>query len=372
MTTTLSHLLRLSLLAAALVFAGAPSARAQSLPPALVTKATLTDAEKATVEQWLTPQLAKLSSDDPLVIKAGRDSILQPLRSGGKAVSVQFRTEMNRVAAPLLGPMVADKRELVAANALRVAGEIAYGNLTATLLSGLADARPGVQYAALFGIRQTFDASAPGPGGAAPVASITPQNVIMLMQGLQTLGSTTTDPRLLDGGILALEGAIGVPNSTLPGTRQKAISTLAALVSAQVRLVVKDPKASAAMLSPLQRAASTARSVLTTQTGDALTTQENQDLAAIGGQLLALAALAAGQDGIDAEALISLVQTSENVIYLTGINLSSRVEDLRLAEGLRSGGAASLRAAVLILVGPDGRLTQAPFSIAAARFKLVP
>ncbi len=356
------RLLRSAILALGLCLAAPALSLAQALPAGLAQRPELSAAETSQVGQWLTPHIAKLSSDDPREIKAARDSILSPLR--GPGVSVSFRFAMQESLARTLSTLAEDKRELVAVNALRIAGEIGHAALIPTLTKSLKDPRIGVRYGALYALRATLDAAKASP-------AITPATVTQILTELTALGSSTTDPRILDGVVLALESGAAIPVASLPGVRDSSISALGSVVQAQSKLIAISDKPDD-LLPGMLRAATIAQSAVTGRVGEQLAPKLSLDLVGISADLIALSArLKARSVGNPAD-LATLLRSAESLLFLAASGMNAPVEQLKLADKLEANDTAGFDRGVGLLIGPKGRLTSAPFSFNADRFKIAP
>lgn len=368
------------LLAGLLGSAALPStALAQQLPTGISSKPAA-EGDRATIDAWVNAHFPKLSSDDVFTVKAARDAILQPFKPNkvvdNKPVSLVSASFRKELAASLnqgqrLKQLAADKREFVAVNALRLAGEIGHATLVDILVTGLSDSRSGVQYAALYGIRQMLE-NAQLKGDDVVRLAITSSTVKTLLDKLIELGKTTADPRLLDGVILAIDGAINIPVEAIKDARAEAIKALSTIVTAQCKLVAADATARAAMLVPIQRATSVAQNVFTKFNSEGLPAESIRPLLGVGADALALCSVLAGSAPTDGAAIESLAQTAENIITLGSSNMNSPIPSAKLTDLLKRGDLKAFLEGVAKLLGPAGRLLQPPFSFPAERFKLTP
>ncbi|MBX9736526.1 MAG: hypothetical protein K2X32_06330, partial [Phycisphaerales bacterium] len=272
-----------SLLALALCLGAPAISLGQTFPQGAAQKSELSATDKTQISQWLAVHTPRLSVEDPRDIKAAREAILQPLRAGqGVTISVSFRKEMQENLAATLSTLADDKREIVAVNALRIAGEIGHASLVPTMTKALKDKRPGVQYAALYGYRATFDAAKTAP-------AITATNVGQMLIELRNIGTTTADPRILDGVILAIESCAANTEVGIVGARDLAITELSKVVQAQSRLIGASDKPDE-MLQCMLRAATVAQSTLTAAVGKTLPPGVYLDLIGVSGDLISLSA----------------------------------------------------------------------------------
>src|SRR5258705_12339037 len=132
---------RTSLAAAAWAFAlagAAPWGAAQSCFPPELTESSQPDVGK--IKQCVDSQAAGLAGD-PDQIKKSRNQLSAPFEAPART-SVKFRIEVGRLLSPVLGPLTADKqRDVVASNALQLAGEVGTVECIALLPAGLKDDR---------------------------------------------------------------------------------------------------------------------------------------------------------------------------------------------------------------------------------------
>lgn len=369
MTTTKARVLLRSVLASVMLLTLAGGvARAQSLPSGVVSKSELSESDRGAVKAWLDAQTAGLASDDPKVIKASRDAILQPLRSAAASggVSVSFRTELQKQLYPVLEAHVADKRELVAVNAVRLAGETAHANTLKLVSRALDDERPGVKYAACYAARTTLDAAKVNP-------AISARDMIVLLGKLGEVGSATTDPRVLEGVVLAMESGSSIPDTTIAGARVQSLTALAGVVNKQVKRLGTN-EAPAPMLSGLLRAASVARSVFTDSStgGQAITGQGGKAMVELAGDLLSLSAKLCDSPAVtgdDRGTLEQMTAAAEAVLVLAMDATGKSAPVAKLSEPLRSGNCDGVKKAADGLLGNSGVVVKA-FNFAGDRFKL--
>lgn len=344
-----------------------PAATAQAVLPAeIVAKAELNASDQAAVTAWVNGLMPGLSSADVRQIKNTRDGLLSKLSADAKP-SVSFRIAMSKAAASALSALVKDKREIVAVNALRVAGEIADPNMMPLLRDGLADARSPVKYGALFGIARAYDAA------AGPQPALNPADIRSAMKLVKAEAERTAEPRIVDGAVLVFEAATHLNAGAMAGLRSEAIGEMSVVVHAQVGRVLKAPDdkpIGADMLAPMLRAASVARSAMTqVNVAAPLAPQGAIDAGGIAGDVLLLAAKEMQQaDWKKRQAsLEQLVGAAESALFLAEAQLGNgQAQQVGLVDALKSGDAAAFKAKVDAVIQ---RLTKPPFGFPAERFK---
>ncbi len=352
-----------SLLALALCLGAPALSLGQAFPQGAAQKTELSATDKTQIAQWLAVHTPRLSAEDPREIKAAREAILNPLRSGQTGtISVNFRKEMQENLAVTLSTLADDKREIVAVNALRIAGEIGHATLVPTLTKGLKDKRVGVQYAALYGYRSTFDAAKAAP-------AITSTNIGQMLIELRNIGSTTTDPRVLDGVILAIESCAAITETGVAGARDLAITELSKIVQAQCRLIGASDKPDEMLLGML-RAATVAQGTLTARAVVNLPPGVYLDLVGVSGDLVALTAHLKSRAVGDDTTKETLLRAAESLLFLAASGMNAKVDQFKLADKLSAGDTAGFTNGVASLIGTNGRLTIAPFNFTVERFKI--
>ncbi|MBX9736751.1 MAG: hypothetical protein K2X32_07480, partial [Phycisphaerales bacterium] len=60
---------------------------------------------------------------------------------------------------------------------------------------------------------------------------------------------------------------------------------------------------------------------------------------------------------------------AESLLYLAASGMSANVDQFKLADKLAAGDTAAFDTGVASLIGPNGRLTIAPFNFKVERFK---
>jgi hypothetical protein len=352
--------------AVVLGFAGAAwSAPAvPQLEPSMVGKAdaSFSDAEKKSIAAVVEAARAGLTSDDPAVISRTRTGVLTPLRAAG--VGLGFRVEYAQQLVPALRSLAADKRDEVAVNALRIAGELGTRSAADVLVEALKDPREAVRLVAGMGLRRTFASLAVGTPGLSPQQSLT-----LVRDAGKALG-TEKSAAVAETLVIALESAVVVPDAAIPDLRLTALDELTAQVGARARA----PDAGRAFVGPVLRAGRAARTALSNvNPADKPPTPATlAGVAGLAGDTLAMVVrrLAAQPDAGERAELATLAGQSEAVYALAHTGLGGSPTSLRLEPLITPDGTKDEQfvAAVAKLIGPGGTLTQPPFSFKPERF----
>jgi len=209
-----------------ILLAGAMSfvARAQQvIPPEIIVKGELTQADRDVVLNFVKERVSHLADADPASMKRNRDELLSPFRN--PSVSVSFRQAYNTSAIAELKRLADDPKDVVAVNAMRVAGELATSDATAILEKKITDPRMAVRFAAVSGVERTMAAiSARNP-------ALPPDRVKFL---IELVGKVIVDPKNADSEVVfaAERALITSLNVGLEGVRPLAFKTLSNSVSA--------------------------------------------------------------------------------------------------------------------------------------------
>ena len=130
-----------------------PAEAQRALTQEIVESANLTQGDRDRIRTHVESNRSGLTGDETAIRRA-RTELVEPMISGRP--SVAFRIEYSRALEPVLQPLITDSRDIVAANALQVLGELATPGSTSLLVRGLSDPRPSVRYAAAFGYQRLF------------------------------------------------------------------------------------------------------------------------------------------------------------------------------------------------------------------------
>ncbi|MCW5766330.1 MAG: hypothetical protein KIT68_10190 [Phycisphaeraceae bacterium] len=347
----------------------APVALAQGLDCATAAASNIDSGARAAIAAHIDQHRPGLSGDD-LAIKAARSAILRPLQCN--EVSLQFRVEYAKALLPVIDPLTQDTRDQVAANALRIAGELATTNALPLIARGLKDQRSAVRYAACYGAGRVFDAlRMPDTVSAAAVGAA---DVDALLADLAALFASEKDPAVLDGCALAFAGATTVAAGKIKSydARSQAVVTFCNAAGARAKSL-KGSSADAPQLPVMLRAATSVRNALITAGGSGQTLTNPALVAAGGlsGDMLALVARAlkgSDKDKLDRATLEGLVRAAEAAGSLSRQLLRVSGPPANLGEAVKSGRDDQFLRDVLAIIGDGGVLTKSPFDFPRDRF----
>lgn len=245
MTTARVRTSRFLTLALGVMLAAGPAGvlARQPLPAGIEARSNLSQADRDLINRFAGEQKAKLSGE-PDAIKNGRDNLLARLTA--RSVTVEFRQVMAGALVDDLRRLAADPRDIVAANALRIAGELATSTSISIAIDGLNDPRPPVAYAATFALARAFEAARSNP-------AINPADLNRAVGAAADFLSKQGDPYLADGATLALCAACRVDGSQ--GFPDSALVALARAAGARAQAVGAEGVNSGAMLAVVTRAA---------------------------------------------------------------------------------------------------------------------
>jgi len=195
----------------------------------LVTKNEISTADRATIKSSVEAARAGLAGG-PVEIKKSRDTLVAPLEKSGVTVPFRIAYGQALLESGELARLVKSENDLVAANALRIAGQAATGNTLGVVLDGLKDARPQVRLAAAVAARAAFTAARNNP-------AITEAE---LAAALRELAKVVTDDKA-DG---PAEGALQamVTAREFPGFRSRALQAFCDAAGTRLMTAVKSGK----------------------------------------------------------------------------------------------------------------------------------
>lgn len=333
-------------------------AQGGSLGAAIMTSSDLTQPQKDEIRKLVDANKEGLRGD-PAAIKRSRNALLEPMKE--PQISVAFRLEYTRQLSTVLRPLITDAREVVAVNALRLAGELATATSVEMLSDALKDKRAGVRYAAAAGFESTFQSlrrTVPALGGAQASRAIATLEQALLAE---------TDPRVLEGLTLAMQEASKIPKAQVEGMRDVSTLSLARAVSAKAA-----DRTIGAWADPAFRRAVLA--VRTTVTNPNINEPELQattlrQAAGMAGDLLALAAermKSAGNGDADLALMVNEAETA--IFFISGKLGVTNAKEYKLHELVAQGKAAEFLRQVQQLIGPNGVLTSQNFGFADDHF----
>ncbi|MBC7835153.1 MAG: hypothetical protein H7Y88_08630 [Phycisphaerales bacterium] len=361
-------------LALATCFGFAAPARAQrDLEPSIIESGALSDADKTEIRQFLTGLTPELTGE-PVRIKASRERIVRQLRAQGTGSqpSIAFRLEYARQLLPVVEPLIVNEGDLIAANALIIAGELGVPAASPILERGLADKRPPVRYGAAFGYKRLFERLIQGsPALTSKQATDALGTVVGAIPG-------EIDTKVIEGLLRALEAGAKVPAEQVKDLRSSSVSALATTMGARAAADAGGGERANNKLDlsrALLRASQIAHDALTRVHMDKnepqLPTQSLVDVGGLSGDILAYvrARLAAPDLASDErDRLTALTKSAESVYHFTNEALGGPLRDPALGSLLDAGDTTGFSKAVVDLIGPSGPLTTAPFGYADDRF----
>jgi hypothetical protein len=281
------------LLAAAFALTGAlalaPALLAQgalgTLPADLPCKEPLSDSDKAAIRAFVDAQQPGLTGDAESVRKS-RNALLQPLAApcGGKFVQPAFRLEYGRLLGGVVETIAKSDNELHATNALRIAGELATDSTLRLLGDALKSPKPGIRYAACFGLARAFESVARG----SPVANA--GRLTGAVTAIEQLLAAEADAHVIDGAVLALQAASTVPAATVTGVREQAVGALATGATARASGLKPDGPQAKEIIASLLRAQVACRAAFTDVRNAALPAEVKKKLNTFGNTLQTAAA----------------------------------------------------------------------------------
>lgn len=340
---------------------GLSSAQPRCISTATAQSASMTEAQKQEIQRCVEQQQAGLASEDPAAIRRARDQLEQPLLESG--VSIPFRIEYTRQLLPVLKNLAKNPRDIVAANALHLAGELATPTAADLLTdTGLRDPRPAVRYAAAYGLKRAFEQI-----GASSSTVFQPSDAQKAIRAIGSVIAQESEPHVLEGCVRALDAAAAISDSKLRGVRVTAVQVLA------TELGKRAQAAKSLDIAPaLIRAGQVLRDTMNDPREPRLPDQVLKEIGAYGGDLLTVVRriMASPDAATDTSELAAVAATGENVAFFAASNLGQTLEqDPTLVQSVRRGDEAGYSRALERITGPRGVLTQPPFALPAARFQ---
>lgn len=363
-------------------------AQVVDLADPVVTGAQVTEEHVRLIREYVGEHAPKLESDLGPEIGRARSALIKPLNN--PSVSVAFRQRYGEVLVPAIERLTRSDRELVAVNALRIAGELATTQSTDLLRAAMRDARAPVRFAAISALGRTFDAIA----NKAP--AIQPARARELLDDVAAHLDRETDPAVIDAGLRVFLSAANVTDtSRFPSLRGDAVMMVCDRVGRMARAPAAG-RAPATLIEACVRVGEAVRNALTDDARRPLSNDRaareriGKAAAGLGGDVLALiarelgagaypavnaddtpeaaAAKRAARTGIRqaaAAAEATIFFAAQNLLGAGGAppqNLADLLGDADLAKDQR------FIASVLMKVGPGGELSRPPFGFPPDRF----
>lgn len=188
--------------------------------PANIVRATgsLSAGDEDTLRTYVDQSIKDLSSDEPAKVRLARSELMKPLNDA--EVGAPFRLSYSKLLAPALEPLVKDKREVVASNALRVAGEVASSACANIVMSQLDNPDPSVRYMAVRALSRTIEAV----GRTAPAIDLETCNRITAEVGSRL--EKEKDPYVADMMVRTLVAGVGVKRARFETLPTRALAEL--------------------------------------------------------------------------------------------------------------------------------------------------
>lgn len=358
------------------------AAFAQVIPDSTVrTSPVLNADQRRVVGDFASAVGPRLTSDTPAEISRARDAIIESLAD--RATSAAYRLELGRGLEAVLNAAARDDRELVAVNALTVAGRLATESSLSLVENGLASPRVAVRYVAANAVGLAFDEV------MSKAPAIQPDRALQLAARMGDLFATEPDVHVCDRMVRSL--AVGASSGqTLAGLRAASSSALSSGLTRRIRelgnehgddetlrMIVRAVQVVSSAVEPnqpnplseavLREAAGAAGDALAyarrlidagqlpvvLSTDPASIAQEKQEQRRLTAQLVAVS-----------EAAVFFARQSTAAIGVQ-INKTSLAEYIRAATNQSD---ARFKEDVGSLIGPQGALCRPPFSFPINRF----
>ncbi|MCC6971678.1 MAG: hypothetical protein IT434_15815 [Phycisphaerales bacterium] len=352
--------------AALLLSLAAPAlAQTNDLPSNLVrATATLSAADEDALKKYVDLSIADLGSDDPVKVKRARTELLKPLTDA--EVGAPFRLSYSKVLEPALSPLVKDKRELVAGNSLRIAGEVASTSCAALVLSQLDRAEPSVRFLAVQALARTIEAV----GRTTPAIDLESCNRIMSEVGARL--EKEKDAWVADIMVRTLAAGVNVSREKFDSLPAKAFSELCKRTGDRTR-TLWNGELDDSWADTLVVAGSAVRDRLTTVGTAALRDEARNDALRLAGDMLAYL-----KQAIDAKSLPAgqadarerprqIAALAEAIVALAAPEATPKQSMADLIKRADAAGDAGFLDGASLLIGADGALVK-KFGLPASRF----
>lgn len=348
-----------------LSLAGPTLAQNNDLPPTLVrATSSLSISDEDALKKYVDLSIKDLSSDDPAKVRRARTELLKPLTDS--EVGAPFRLSYSKVLEPSLAPLVKDKRELVAGNSLRIAGEVASTSCAALVLSQLDRPEPAVRFLAVLALSRTIEAV----GRTTPAIDLETCNRIMGEVGSRL--EKEKDAWVADMMVRTLVAGVNVSRPKFESLPTKALGELCKRTGDRT-LTLWNGELDESWADTLVIAGSAVRDRITTVGAAALTNDARTDSLRLAGDMLAYL-----KQAIDAKSLPAgqadarerprqIAALSEAIIALAASNVGSTQSMADLIKRADTTGDAGFLDAASQLIGPEGALVK-KYGLPASRF----
>lgn len=352
---------------AAVLLALCPVAAGQNDLPTTIVRATssLSTGDEDQLKKYVDALIKDLSSDDPTKVRRARSELMKPLTDS--EVGAPFRLSYSKVLAPMLEPLVKDKRELVAGNALRLAGEAASTACATLVLAQLDRSEPSVRFMAAQALSRTIDAV----GRTSP--AIDQETCTKIIGEVGSRLEKEKDAWGADIMVRTLTAGVEVERAKFETLPTRALAELCKRTGDRTRTMWTG-ELDDSWADTLVIAGSAVRDRLTATGSQALSNDARTDALRLAGDMLAYLkhliqakALPTGQ--ADArERPRQIAALADAIIALAAADLGSRASLADLIKRADSTGDAGFLDAVSQLIGPDGTLVK-KYNLPAGRFE---
>lgn len=206
------------------------------LDAAVVSASPLSAADKVLVEKYVKERLPDLkgggtdSAKEAAAVKKARTELTAPLLM--QTVSVPFRQEYSQLLiGEKLADLVKDKKDIVAINALRLAGETAASEMLPLITGQLADERTAVRYAAGYASQRLFEQCTPPNRSPA----VTMDSLVELVGKISARLASEKEPLVSDMLVRALFSATLFDKPKSEAVRAAAIKAMCEGLSAMLK-----------------------------------------------------------------------------------------------------------------------------------------
>ncbi len=344
----------------------APSyAQTNDLPTTLIrATSSLSTSDEDALKKYVDLSIKDLGSDDPAKVRRARTELLKPLTDA--EVGAPFRLSYSKVLEPALSPLVKDKRERVAGNSLRIAGEVASTSCAALVLSQLDRPEPAVRFLAVQALSRTVEAV----GRTTPAIDLETCNRIMSEVGSRL--EKEKDAWVADIMVRTLTAGVSVSRPKFESLPAKAFGELCKRTGDRT-LTIWNGDMDESWADTLVVAGSAVRDRITSVGAVALPNDARTDALRLAGDMLAYL-----KQAIEAKALPpgqadarerprQIAALAEAIIALAATDIGPMQSMADLIKRADAAGDAGFLDAASQLIGPDGALVK-KYGLPASRF----
>jgi hypothetical protein len=177
-------------------------AQAQCIPTAIVEKISLSSDDEQMINACVASHTTNLGGSDAGLIKADRAKILEPFSS--KQVSASFRVRYAKALLPVITPLAEKSDEIVAVNALVIAGELATDSSLDLITRQLSRSESAIRYQATYAATRAIETM----NGAQP--AVTAPKASELLRAIEKRIAEENDSLILDGLIRTALASLNV------------------------------------------------------------------------------------------------------------------------------------------------------------------